>query len=120
MNPIDAIHTDVNIAIVHKKKPFLRFQGLLNGTHSRRIYSQIAAWVTVLHLLGVVASGTTIIAMRFDEAVVIVTDSKALNLTTGKSTSVAKFTQGEKLLGPYLDLFGTTLATTTSMQPLPA
>ena len=70
------------------------FRVFLNRTHSRRIYSQIAAWIVLLHLLSVAGSGTTIIVIRFDDAVVIVTDSKALDLTTGKSTSICKIQTG--------------------------
>lgn len=90
MNPIDSICTKVNVAIVQYKNRFPCFRVFLNRTNSRRIYSHVAVWITLLHLLAVTGRGTTIIGIRFNEVVVIVADSRLLELASGKTAAVCK------------------------------
>jgi hypothetical protein len=95
MNPSNAIRANINIAIVQHKHHLSRLRVFLKRTNPRRIYSHIAMWLALLHLLGTHSGSTTIIGVRFDEAVVIVSDSKEINLNNGQSRGVCKIHTGQ-------------------------
>lgn len=98
-----SFHSDANVVAVESRHRLPAFRLLLNRTgsgriysSSGRIYSHVAAWIALAHLLAVPSRSTSVIAVLFDDAVVVVADSKMVDLSNGKASSVCKIHSGKK------------------------